>query len=60
MGDYKNLPCSQCRRNTKHKKIKKSDLTEIERIKILMARISGKELWKCLVCNTVEMFDRQD
>jgi hypothetical protein len=57
MGEYKNLPCSKCGRNTRHKKIKSSNLTQEEELKFVMNRIVGKEQWKCLVCKTVETFD---
>jgi len=60
MGDYKNLPCSKCRRNTRHKRIKRSDLTQEEELKFVMNRISGKVQWKCLICKTVETIDMKD
>jgi len=55
MGDYKAFYCLKCRMNKKHKRVKLSDLsTESELYKrVILAKIVGKELWKCMKCENL-------
>ena len=57
MGEYRNLPCSKCGRNTKHKRVGKNQLNPEEYV---FSRICGKEHWQCLICKTLERIDMKD
>ena len=49
MGDYRNIYCARCKRNTKHQRLKWED----EEFRLVQHVMCHEDEWMCLKCRTV-------